>query len=107
MRHFARFLNTFLTIPYSLWVKPRDYQGQGSAYDLAYTLKLASRFYEKRYRIYLDFHFSDTWADPQKQYIPKSWPKDVTPLANTLRNYVSSTLGSFHTAGVPVSIVAL
>jgi arabinogalactan endo-1,4-beta-galactosidase len=88
-------------------VNPRNYQNQGPAYDLSYTLKLASRFQAKGYRIYLDYHFSDTWADPQKQYIPKAWPTEVNALAKHLRNHVSSTLGAFRAAGINVSLVSL
>jgi hypothetical protein len=40
-----------------IWVNPEPGQ-----YDLAYTLSQAQRFAKKGYRIYLDFHFSDTWV---------------------------------------------
>ncbi|RLN69400.1 hypothetical protein BBJ29_007424, partial [Phytophthora kernoviae] len=42
-------------------------------YDLDYTLALAQRFSKAGYKIYLDMHFSDTWADPSDQSIPSSW----------------------------------
>jgi arabinogalactan endo-1,4-beta-galactosidase len=74
---------------------------------LDYTIKLARRFHSKGYRIHLDYHFSDTWADPQKQYIPKAWPHELKPLAETLRKYVSSSLGAFRTAEIPLSLVSL
>ena len=90
-----------------LWVNPRNFQSQPPDYDLNYTLSLASRFHKAGYKIYLDYHFSDTWADPQKQYVPSGWPQTLQPLASTLRSYVSSTLQAFHTAGVPLSIVSL
>ena len=90
-----------------LWVNPKDFESQPPNYNIDYTINLASRFYKAGYKIYLDYHFSDTWADPQKQYIPKAWPTTLQPLASTLRSYVSSTLASFHSAGIPLSIVSL
>ncbi|KAF2663528.1 glycoside hydrolase family 53 protein [Microthyrium microscopicum] len=95
------------TVRLRLWVNPRDSGNQGDAYGTAYTLDLAKRFHAKGQRIYLDFHFSDTWADPGKQGIPRKWPKELDPLASTLRKYVASTLGHFKAAGVPIAIVAL
>ncbi|KUF93041.1 hypothetical protein AM588_10009056 [Phytophthora nicotianae] len=42
-------------------------------YDLNYTLALAQRFSKAGFKIYLDMHFSDTWADPHHQNIPAAW----------------------------------
>ena len=86
-----------------IWVHPSD-----GVYGLQYNLDMASRLSAKGYAIYLDFHFSDTWADPHKQYIPAAWPQDdLTPLATTLRAYVKSTLTSFADAKIPLAVVAL
>ncbi|KAI9661879.1 MAG: hypothetical protein M1821_009118 [Bathelium mastoideum] len=77
-------------------------------YGLNYTLSLAQRFSKQGYKIYLDMHFSDTWADPSHQATPSGWStSSVTSLANTLRTYVSSTLKSFHAGGVELEILAL
>jgi arabinogalactan endo-1,4-beta-galactosidase len=95
------------TVRLRLWVNPENFQSQPPNYNLGYTLDLASRFHKQGYRIYLDYHFSDTWADPQKQYTPAGWPTSLPSLASTLRKYVSSTLESFHQAGVPLSLVSI
>ena len=50
---------------------------------------------------------SDTWADPSDQYPPAGWPLELNALSTTLRNYVSSTLVSFHQAGIDLDLVAL
>ena len=44
--------------------------------------------------VLLDFHYSDTWADPGKQYIPKAWAgiTDVKVLADSVYNYTKNTL---------------
>ncbi|PSS20070.1 glycoside hydrolase family 53 protein [Amorphotheca resinae ATCC 22711] len=85
-----------------IWVNP-----VGGTYGLQYNLDLAKRFQDKGYKIYLDFHFSDSWADPNKQPPPAAWPKTLGPLALTLRQYVKDTLVSFHDAGIDLSLVAL
>jgi arabinogalactan endo-1,4-beta-galactosidase len=41
--------------------------------SLPYTLEFAKRIKEKNMHFLLDFHYSDTWADPAKQYIPAVW----------------------------------
>ena len=41
--------------------------------DLDYTLALAKRVKAAGGKLLLDFHYSDTWADPGKQFKPKSW----------------------------------
>jgi len=44
--------------------------------DLANTLKMAKRVKEAGLKLLLDFHYSDYWADPGKQYKPRAW-KDL------------------------------
>lgn len=88
-----------------LWVDP-----EGGTNGFEYTLALAERFQAKGQRLYLDFHFSDSWADPQKQPTPAAWPtpdQGVDALASTLREYVNETLVAFSEAGVTFDIVAL
>ena len=43
--------------------------------NLEYTIALAKQAKQLGYKFLLDFHYSDTWADPQKQFIPKAWEK--------------------------------
>ncbi|KUI62189.1 putative arabinogalactan endo-beta-1,4-galactanase A [Cytospora mali] len=88
-----------------LWVDP-----EGGTNGLDYTLALAKRFQARGHRLYLDFHFADSWADPSKQPTPASWPhpdQGLEALASTLRAYVRDTLVSFSRAGVAFDIVSL
>lgn len=41
--------------------------------DLANTMKMAKRVREAGMKLLLDFHYSDTWADPGKQFKPAAW----------------------------------
>lgn len=37
------------------------------------TIQMAKRIKEKGLHFLLDFHYSDYWADPSKQHMPKAW----------------------------------
>ena len=41
--------------------------------DLKYTIELAQKAKQFGFKILLNFHYSDTWADPGKQFIPAAW----------------------------------
>jgi arabinogalactan endo-1,4-beta-galactosidase len=41
--------------------------------DLAHTLIMARRIKAAGLKLLLDFHYSDTWADPGKQFKPEAW----------------------------------
>jgi arabinogalactan endo-1,4-beta-galactosidase len=45
-------------------------------------------------KVLLDFHYSDTWADPGKQHIPAAWAeiKDVEVLKDSVYKYTRKTL---------------
>jgi arabinogalactan endo-1,4-beta-galactosidase len=59
--------------------------------------------------VLLDFHYSDTWADPAKQFVPKAW-KDVTDI-NVLRdsvfNYTFKTLSRLKAKGLLPELVQI
>src|SRR3954464_8529056 len=41
--------------------------------NLRYTITLAQAAKKLGYKFLLDYHYSDTWADPGKQFVPKAW----------------------------------
>lgn len=45
-------------------------------------------------KVLLDFHYSDNWADPHQQIIPKAWSsiKDLNILGDSLYNFTFNTL---------------
>jgi arabinogalactan endo-1,4-beta-galactosidase len=46
-------------------------------------------------KVLLDFHYSDTWADPEKQFIPAAWQAlhaDTPALGQALYDYTYGTL---------------
>lgn len=48
-------------------------KGQGVCQDLAYVIALGKRIKAAGMSLVLDFHYSDSWADPSKQWIPDDW----------------------------------
>lgn len=54
------------TVRQRLWVNPSD-----GNYDLDYNLALAKRADDAGLGVYLDMHFSDSWADPSDQVCPE------------------------------------
>ncbi len=57
-------------------------------------------------RLLVDFHYSDFWADPEKQQAPKAWDElDVNAKAVALAEYTTDCLTKLHEAGVDVGMV--
>lgn len=54
-------------------VAPSDEKGQGVCQDLEYVKALGKRIKDAGFKLMLDFHYSDSWADPVKQYTPAAW----------------------------------
>lgn len=65
----------------------------GVCQDLDYVTRLGRRIKEAGYKLMLDFHYSDSWADPGKQTKPQSWTSaSATDLADTLYTYTKRCL---------------
>ena len=91
------------TVRQRLWFDPSD-----GDYDLEYNLQLAKRAHAEGLQIYLDFHFSSTWADPGHQTTPTAWQGyGVDELATTLQKYTESTMNSFQSADIPLALVSI
>jgi len=82
---------------------PYDYEN-----NLAYTIPLAVRVKTAGLQFLLDFHYSDTWADPGHQAVPPTWaPADLASLTNQVRAYNSNCLAAFRAAGTPPDFVQI
>ena len=78
-----------------------------SEYDIDYNLDLAKRAKAAGMGLYLDLHFSDTWADPSKQAIPQGWPTNVEDLSYRLYNYTMEVSNRFAEAGIDPEIISI
>ncbi len=76
--------------------------------NLAYTLAMAKAAKKLGFHILLDFHYSDTWADPGKQFIPKAWTGfSHAQLMKAVADYTRDTIAAFQTAGVLPDMVQI
>lgn len=82
-----------------LWNNPYSEDGKpygAGSNDIIVTKELARRSLEKGLGFLLDFHYSDFWADPGKQIIPKAWRGyDEAQLEQAVYEYTKSTLEEF------------
>lgn len=84
------------TVRLRLWNDP--YSEEGKPYgagtnDLGVTVCLAKRALEKGMGFLLDYHYSDFWADPGKQILPKAWRGyGVGMLEEAVYAYTAETL---------------
>ncbi|MHB1311893.1 MAG: glycosyl hydrolase 53 family protein, partial [Gemmatimonadaceae bacterium] len=76
--------------------------------DLAYTMALARQAKALGYKFLLDFHYSDTWADPQKQTLPKAW-EGLTPaqLVVAVHDYTAETIRALRAGGAMPDMVQI
>ena len=86
--------NGFNTVRLRLFVNPnKEYIVTN---DLPYTIALAKRTKEHNMKLLLNFHYSDTWADPQKQYKPAAWADmPFDELKKTVQSYTASVIETF------------
>ena len=59
-----------------IWNDPKSENGEpylAGNCDLDNYIKLAKLAKSKGFKILMDLHYSDFWADPGKQFIPKAW----------------------------------
>ena len=69
--------------------------------NLEYTIALAQEARKLGFKFLLDYHYSDTWADPGKQYVPKAWQgKSHAELVRAVFEYTRDTIAQFREAGV-------
>ncbi len=68
--------------------------------DLEHTRQMALRIKKAGLKLLLDFHYSDTWADPQKQFKPAAWKGyDFKQLSKAVHDFTRSVLLSLKEQG--------
>ena len=66
-----------------------------------YTIALAKDAKARGFKFLLDFHYSDDWADPGHQWVPRAWAKmSHAELVNQTFVYTRDTIKAFRKAGV-------
>jgi len=79
-----------------LWNNPFDERGESygaGGCDIETVLREARRAVKNGMNWMLDFHYSDFWADPAKQFIPKAWQGfTLEQLEKAVYEYTKETL---------------
>ena len=79
-----------------VWNDPRSEKGEpylAGTCDVEHYIRLAKLAKSKGYRLLLDFHYSDFWADPGKQIIPKAWAEyDIYELTKAVYAFTKQVL---------------
>jgi arabinogalactan endo-1,4-beta-galactosidase len=76
--------------------------------NLNYTIALAKEAKKLGFKFLLDYHYSDTWADPGKQFIPKAWEgKQVKELVQAVFEYTKATMIAFRDSSVYPDMVQI
>lgn len=79
---------------------PADHKGQGVVQDLEYVKALGKQIKDAGMALMLDFHYSDTWADPVKQWTPKAWADlNDDQLYDKIYTYTKEVLQQMKAAG--------
>ena len=89
------------SVRYRVWVNPSN--GYNNVSDVLVKCKRAQAL---GMQILIDFHYSDTWADPGKQIIPAAWEKyDATQMAAAVADHTKSVLQALKDAKIDVTWV--
>jgi len=86
-----------------IWVNPAN-----GVYNLDYAIKLAQRVKTAGgLALYVDLHYSDTWADPAHQTPPAAWPTDLAGLSKTIYSYTQNVVATFKNNGLTIDIISI
>jgi arabinogalactan endo-1,4-beta-galactosidase len=78
------------------WVNPK-----GGYCNTQYVTNLARRADSLGFSVLIDFHCSDTWADPSHQTTPAAWANDSLPqLLTDLYNYIYGVMDTLKMNGI-------
>lgn len=94
-----------------VWNDPYDSRGNGYGggnCDIDAAVEMGRRATDAGMKVLIDFHYSDFWADPKKQMVPKAWKgMDIETKAAALGEYTAECLTKLKEAGVDVGMVQL
>lgn len=94
-----------------VWNDPYDENGNGYGggnNDVATAIALGQRATKYGMKVCIDFHYSDFWADPKKQFVPKAWEgMEIEEKSDALYNFTLESLTQLLDAGVDVGMVQI
>ena len=94
-----------------IWNDPFDANGNGYGggnCDIENAIEIGKRATAYGMKLLVNFHYSDFWADPAKQMVPKIWKSmDVDEKSEALYAYTKDCLEKLINAGVDVGMVQI
>ena len=94
-----------------VWNDPFDAEGNGYGggnCDIENAIAIGKRATEYGMKLLVNFHYSDFWADPGKQMVPKAWKgMKIDEKAEALYEYTRECLQKLVDAGVDVGMVQI
>lgn len=94
-----------------LFVDPAAYNGPdkdpNACQSLDYIMPICKRIVDAKLPLMLDFHYSDTWADPAKQWTPTAWVGlSDEQLYEKIYEYTHQTLTALKEQGIVPDYIA-
>jgi len=94
-----------------IWNDPFDEAGNGYGggnCDIENAVAIGRRATENGMKLLVNFHYSDFWADPGKQMVPKAWRGlDLDSKCEALYAYTRESLQKLLDAGVNIGMVQI
>ena len=92
-----------------VWNDPRDGEGRGFGggnCDIGTAVEIGKRATACGMKLLVDFHYSDFWADPGKQMVPRAWAgMEIEKKTQAVYEYTLDCLKQLKDAGVDVGMV--
>ncbi len=94
-----------------VWNNPYDDQGNGYGggnCDVATAAEIGARAAKYGIKLLVDFHYSDFWADPSKQTVPKAWADyTLEQKVEAVYEYTLDALKTIKAAGADIGMVQI
>ena len=94
-----------------VWNHPYDEEGRGFGggnCDIAAAVEIGRRAAACGMKLLVDFHYSDFWADPGKQMVPRAWAgMEIEEKTQALYEYTLDCMRQLKDAGADVGMVQL
>jgi arabinogalactan endo-1,4-beta-galactosidase len=98
-------------VRFRIWNNPFSYNGNsyGAGEDsTSNVLEMAKRAKRAGMNILLDFHYSDCWADPGNQVLPKAWKNfSEDKLEEAVYGFTKTTLENFSSNNIKIDAVQI
>lgn len=84
-----------------IWNKPGPPNSDPAAYnDKQHVLLMARRIRDMGFKLLLNFHYSDWWADPGKQFMPEEWKNlGLQELEKSLYDFTYDVINALKSQG--------